>query len=186
MNHTITTEQIIKLKSFSVVYDVRKYLKELFPDQHTKPGWYVANLGSRSIYMCYFENPQISLLSNLHFLPSGEMIEDMKWFYKIERKATSIEVGPLLISAAKKKGFIKGATVGNTVNSSTGIIDFEPNFMYENGELDLQRCVSFNEHYTIFSNGKWAEVHKETKEQKAVKFLQDKGYYIIDPDNYGY
>ena len=147
--------------------EIEKEFPKLFKKESLVKGeyWYKEN-GSLVLI--------IDLGGNVKYLPIHESIEDNRFGYSgvvcFERKATDKEVEQALIKEAKKRGFKEGVSF-KLIEGSVGMLnsakitkDYEIVYEASRNRLVLKRIGIL---YTIFKNGKWATIIKETitKEQ---------------------
>jgi hypothetical protein len=118
--------------------------------------------------------------------------DDSMWCIQGAVLATNAEIKEVLVKMAIQKGFVKGARFKNMINDKQIVfINDGGAFMVNQSQL-LIKTHGFNARswYTIFMNGKWAEIVKEEEikiGEYAVSFNEGFGYKFVTVNgvNYG-
>jgi len=121
----------------------------------------------------------------------GSYIFEGYLLFKDWTLATDKEVEEALIKEAKKRGFKEGVCINNVMNGMLGNIKEGVEFSYNNvtNRLYLIDCVydnkanygssAVNNKYTIFNNGKWAEIIEDkVPEINGCKMEVDGDYHV--------
>lgn len=193
-NYTITKKQIAVLSNTSI--EAFHYLNEEFPDAfktELETGkWYITD-GNKcgqdgKTLIANFSGKEEEANYGITF--SGIWGKDLTLYHndlgRSTRLATPEEVETALINEAKKKGYagknivmIEGALSGKASSEVMGN-DFE---FYS--DLNKLQAISKGCDYTIFKDGKWAEILTQEKTvvpmEKALKILAKK--LKVSPEN---
>lgn len=151
---------------------VKEAIEKDFPNliEKFEKGWYHAECGDKSIiYLTYFDDfkqDRRGMVSAVCYFIHGSYMKGGA-FTKIGSRATKDEVLSILSSKAIMLGFVKGATVNNTVFHDKKKTDFiiglggSDAFIFnsEDNYLAIGKEDSF---YKIFQDGVWATVLEET------------------------
>lgn len=174
-NYTISKESVLALAATSQT--ARLILTENFPDAFKKElevgKWYKRPHNSALFYVTEILNIDSNYCKVFGFDNLGHwMAENAKTFPDNDFEATPKQVETALINQAKKKGFIKGVEHYIT-NGSANLIARGSRFYFDK----YRNKLLFN-NWSIFENGKWAEIiPEETKVisvEKAEKILSEK------------
>ena len=115
-------------------------------------------------------------------LVKDEWVDGMAWLQNENHhdyvEANQQEVEEALIKEAKRRGFFNGTLCNNSnvhdVDLKNNRLSFENNFEFDLEYNTLRAILDSETTYSVFKNGKWAEVIKPEKSlEERVKELED-------------